>query len=73
MRDMSCDTCAWWDNIHPRLEFAPSVHGISRPGLCRKHKPGGFNKVNEYDEVFVVGIQVLTDASDYCGEYKGTS
>ena len=68
-----CHACDWWDDQHPRLQFAPEVHGITKPGFCRKHKPGGYTLVNQFKESYAIGIQVITDADDYCGEFRETA
>lgn len=65
-----CRTCIWWDNQHPRLQFAPLVHGIAAPGVCRKHKPGIYSLTNDYGEAFSIGIQPITDGDECCGEYR---
>lgn len=66
-----CRTCIWWDNTHPRLQFAPEVQGIASPGFCRKHKPGAYTLVNAEKEAFAIGIQPITDGDECCGEYRG--
>jgi hypothetical protein len=71
MMDFPCKTCRWWDDEHPRLRFAPLVSGISNPGFCRKHKPGGYTLATENKEAYAIGIQVITDGDEGCGEYKG--
>lgn len=70
--DKRCGSCRWWDDSHPRLKHAPDVHGIDKPGFCRKHKPGAYTATNEHKEAFAIGIQPITDANEYCAEYRGT-
>lgn len=67
---MYCEVCKWWDNVHPRLEFAPKIQGIEYPGFCRKHKPGAYTATNEKKEAFAIGIQPITDKDDCCSEYR---
>ena len=67
---IACKTCKWWDKDHPRLRFAPLVHGIPHPGFCRKHKPGAYTALNENKEAFAIGIQPITDANECCGEWR---
>lgn len=69
--NLSCKTCRWWDNQHPRLQFAPEVQGISMPGFCRKHKPGAYTLTNAAKEAFAIGIQPITDAAEGCAEHRG--
>jgi len=66
----SCRRCDWWDNQHPRLRFAPEVHGIAAPGLCRKHRPGAYTLANDTKETYAIGIQPIMDGDDYCGEFR---
>ena len=68
--DKRCTTCIWWDNHHPRLQYAPSVAGIMRPGFCRKHKPGAYTKLNENKDAYSIGIQPITDADEGCAEHR---
>lgn len=70
MNSRSCQACLWWDNQHPRLKYAPTVQGIETAGFCRKHKPGAYTLGNSAHESFAIGIQPITDANDYCGEYR---
>ncbi len=60
-----CKNCIWWDATHPRLETIPAFPGITRPGICRKHKPGGVNVGG-----FIFGVQTIMDAEDLCGEAR---
>lgn len=62
---ISCYTCKWWDNKHPRLEYAPEVSGIANAGFCRKHKPGVYALENYH-----VGIQPIMDGADFCAEHR---
>ena len=71
MTDCKCNTCIWWDDKHPRLQYAPKVAGIESSGFCRKHKPGVYTKTNTDREAFAIGIQPITDRDDGCAEYKG--
>ena len=70
MTTFRCQACRWWDHEHPRLKYAPSVQGIEAAGFCRKHKPGAYTLGNAAHESFAIGIQPITDANDYCGEYR---
>jgi len=63
--DKKCKTCFWWDCEHPRLEHAPEVPGISKPGFCRKHRPGGYMLKN-----YQIGIQPIMDAEEGCAEHR---
>ena len=53
-----------------RIQHAPHVDGIELPGFCRKHKPGAYTKANDSKDMYAIGIQPITDANDYCGEYR---
>ena len=67
---MKCGTCKWWDNTHKRIQYAPEVRGIEKPGFCRKKMPGAYTATNDSKEHFAIGIQPITDAEDRCGEYR---
>lgn len=60
----------WWDNEHPRLQFAPEIQGMSSPGFCRKHKPGCYTAYNETKEAYAIGIQPITDGDEGCAEFR---
>lgn len=66
----ACCHCRWWDNAHPRLQYAPEVQGINQPGFCRKHKPGSYTLANAAKELFSIGIQPITDAAECCAEFR---
>lgn len=68
MNKLSCYTCRWWDNSHPRLATAPDVEGIGNPGFCRKHKPGAYGVANE-SGTFHIGVQPIMDGADFCAEH----
>ena len=61
-----CNNCMWWDSIHQRLKLAPPIELIQTAGFCRKHKPGS-HRING---PWYVGVQPLTDADDFCGEFR---
>lgn len=58
----------WWDCEHPAIAIVPAKLGKSRLGFCRKHKPGGL-RIGEW----YYGIQPVTDADDFCGEFREDS
>ena len=60
-----CSECKWWDNKHPKLDFAPKVDGLASPGFCRKHRPGAYSLKNYW-----IGLQPITDGNEWCGEYR---
>lgn len=64
MSKLSCYTCRWWDNSHPRLATAPEVDGIGNPGFCRKHKPSWYGLQN-----YLIGVQPIMDGADFCAEH----
>lgn len=55
----------WWDNVHPSVALIPEREGKAAMGFCRKHKPGGL-RVGDH----VYGIQPVTDADEFCGEFR---
>ena len=61
-----CHKCYWWDREHDRIKDAPVISGINAPGLCRKHKPAP----ERISAGYYLGIQVLMDALDGCGEFR---
>ncbi len=63
--NISCRTCRWWDNTHPRLDHAPEVAGIAKPGFCRKHKPGAYALKDYW-----IGVQPIMDGAEYCAEHR---
>ena len=69
----TCKACKWWDNKHPRLQYAPEVSGINSPGFCRKHKPGAYTMTNKNKEAYAIGIQPITDGEECCAEYREDS
>lgn len=65
MKNHKCKDCAWWDDRHPFVETVPHKLCKKLPGICRKHKPGVVS-INNYH----YGIQPVTDAHDFCGEFR---
>ena len=60
-----CKNCLWWDNQHPAVHDIPEALGKKVLGYCRKKHPGGL-KIGSYH----YGVQIVTDADDFCGEFK---
>jgi len=65
-----CEQCIWWDDKHPRVNYTPEVPGITHAGFCRKHKPGAYTLKGDGGFIYQIGIQPITDAHDYCAEYR---
>ena len=60
-----CKNCLWWDNVHPAVKEIPIELGKSKPGICRKHRPGSLRI-----DVHFYGVQPGTDANEFCGEVR---
>ena len=60
-----CEKCMWWDNQHPSIGHVKRELGKSRPGFCRKHKPGALKIGHVY-----YGVQPVMDAEEFCGEFR---
>lgn len=65
MVNYRCQHCKWWDNQHPAVEDIPIELKKTRPGFCRKHKPGSLRIGHHF-----YGVQPITDANDFCGEFR---
>ena len=63
-----CRDCMWWDNQHPTAALIPKALGKENMGFCRKHKPGSMR----IDKHFY-GVQRVTDAEEFCGEFRESS
>ena len=55
----------WWDNRHGAVHQIPTELNKTRPGFCRKHKPGALKLGNYY-----YGVQPIMDATEFCGEWR---
>ena len=62
-----CKKCDAWDDTHERLRHLPELAemGILHPGICRKPAPSGIRVAN-----VLVGVQLITDADDSCGQFR---
>ena len=62
-----CKDCLWWDKEHVSVRLIPITEGKPIPGFCRKHKPGSVLFQQHH-----FGVQPVTDANEFCGEFKIT-
>ena len=60
-----CKRCIWWDNVHKSVKLIPIIPGKKTPGFYRKHKPGAVVIEKHY-----FGVQPVTDAEEFCGEFR---
>ena len=60
-----CRDCIWWDNQHPAVANIPVELDKTTPGFCRKHKPGSLRI-----GIHFYGVQPVTDADEFCGEFR---
>jgi hypothetical protein len=65
MIEYRCADCIWWDSEHETVKLIPQALGKKRLGFCRKHKPGSL-RIGDY----YYGVQPVTDAEEFCGEFR---
>ena len=60
-----CKNCLWWDNEHMSINYITKIEWKPSPGFCRRRKAGA-----TWMETTLVAVHPVTDADEFCGEFK---
>lgn len=63
-----CRRCLWWDNQHVSVQAIGHFEFKPAPGFCRRRRPSAYMYEQNY-----LAIWPITDADEFCGEFKETT